>query len=94
MQTISYNNITTYPVYVPESRFCGSSRWRHVGFQFLLVRLKDLLLRVNLRIRRISIPSGTIKSIYSIKIATALWTFQFLLVRLKAADKFAYNILI
>jgi len=31
MQTISYNNITTYPVYVPESRFCGSSRWRHVG---------------------------------------------------------------
>lgn len=31
MQTISYSNITTFPGHVNDSRFCGSSRWRHIG---------------------------------------------------------------
>jgi len=52
-------------------------------FQFLLVRLKDYCFDLWLLVYKISIPSGAIKSLNSLKEIDFVIPFQFLLVRLK-----------
>jgi len=56
-------------------------------FQFLLVRLKAIWKRIYRRICKISIPFGAIKRSFVMAEMNRSTIFQFLLVRLKEANR-------